>query len=381
MEPENALDLGMIGGRLRTIQEMRMTTTSPFLPMAKLEAAIDCLQKSQAELFQARADLQEKGQSSYPNISTDNVEEYLVRVMDELEILETQHMLLLQEVPDDTNLPRTVYDERPGQNLPRTPASTPDMEWMIPVLPGFPKNPMITPVGPSTREPRAYVPLYPTEAPEKINWPDNYYPERMVQAEPSTSRVIDDIYIPPYDWLEGSNLDKLILRGKAWELPIDAWISMPDLFLLKSRAEHPLKTTAWKLERLKFQFWTFPQYRYELACLIYHFYCPSGDPIGPAQDFREWLTHAMEIILNPVEFGKLLLTLSNTRLYTEEELGLPLREDMEKKLCVLLWLSIPKSDGFGATQLMRQAGYGPVHSTSQYWRLLALYERMWMELE
>ena len=124
MEAEDVFDLDMIKGRLKTITGMRVDSQSPFLPMAKLEVAIETLQKSQTELFQARTDIQLAGRSRYPGVTIENVDEYLARVMDELEILETQHSLLLQEVPDNIPPPAPARTKVPDNIPPPAPAWT-----------------------------------------------------------------------------------------------------------------------------------------------------------------------------------------------------------------------------------------------------------------
>ena len=196
---------------------------------------------------------------------------------------------------------------------------------------------------------------------------------------------LDSNWTIPYDiddWLAGTNLEKLIARGKAWTLPMSDWASLPNLLRLFRQTVNPMKTNEWKREQLEHQFWTMPKFRFEIACLIYHFHCgETGDPTGPAQRFREWLKHSLERILHPDDLEGLYRSLSSVRCFTDIELGLPFTALMEKQLVGLLWLSLPKKDEFGALQLQRLKDRGPEHSFSRYKGLMAYYESFWVSLE
>jgi hypothetical protein len=325
MEPENALDLGMIGGRLRTIREMRTESTSPFLPIAKLEAAIDTLRASETMLHRVRKDI-EDGTMEYRD-TIDQVDGYLAGVMDELEILETQHTILLQEV---LNRPPSPQYGWVGENRPTfgvAVASTP--------------NPV--PFVMNTEQHSELVTRWSSA------W-DQYTAPVILPGGPPVQRNAESCP----DWYLGSNVEKLIARADLWTIPMSEWISLPDMFLLKRQIDQPSKDESDILNDLKRHFWTVPQIRFEILCLIYHYYSRRpGDTGVSFHLFREWLVELLVTLTQPEQFRNLLIRIPHTKLLSEAELGLPLKNSMEEKMIALLWLSLPRGDQEGARILQR----------------------------
>ena len=357
MEPENALDLGMIHGQLVTISGMRMDSRSPFLPMAKLESAIESLQRSRASLMQARDEI---GRVSY-NATIDQVDEYLVRVWDELDILETQHSILLQEVvdiPPDTQ--QTYVATRPAYHPTGLDTNRPKFEV-----------PTVLPAVPFTMNTAEQAEL---EKKWIGKWEEGEFADhRTIQGEIRSEWSAQDVP----DWFFGTNLEKLMERGKRWKLPMTEWLSMRDLCLLKGYGPAPLQNSGQELRQLKQQFWTVPNARFAVACLIYHYYCRRDDgTIVGSQKFRAWAIEVLTVLMHPVEFRELLLMLPNVPIWSEKDLGLPMKNGMEQKLIALIWLSLTKDDQLGLRSLMNCVG---VETFSRYIGWMVWYQKIWEE--
>jgi hypothetical protein len=156
------------------------------------------------------------------------------------------------------------------------------------------------------------------------------------------------------------------------------WVWPANLNLLKRRTDRIVGSSESRIEQLKREFWILPQFRYETAALLYHYHCGRiGDPTAPSQRFRHWLIQCLELLNNPAAFQDLILSLSNTKLYTEQELELPLSEEMEKKLMALLWLSIPREDLMSRVQLQTLTDMPAPHPLARYCQTMALYKDLW----
>jgi hypothetical protein len=106
MEDDQPYAVVMIEGRLKTTREMRSRSTG-ILPLEKLEAAIESLERSQEMLIEAL----EQPQPNSFGLDPMKISDYLTEVMNELEIFQTQRTLLHEETHGIvSNIPKHVVD-------------------------------------------------------------------------------------------------------------------------------------------------------------------------------------------------------------------------------------------------------------------------------
>lgn len=350
MEPD---DLVMIPGRIKTIREMRNSTA--FLPLEKLNAAIETLEASRTTLEYAFQQFQATGTLSH-GANPEELNEWAASVWDQLDQLQEARQRLLQETSHTAK-----------QHMPAEPAAAP-AAWKTSFYP-----PDQLP-SPAVWEPAAQHSVIENDP---VWEPDPNSPKAILTLVPQLgdiSREPDEFELP---WEFGHGLLQVLQRSMVWgvETPdlhrlarLDAWFSASSC------------TADQLLATLKYTFWTMPTLRVPVAYLVYsHYWRHAVSLTESLQEFRTWLIGVLKTtpasaatqqvygwlqFQNPQEpWLHHNTNLSNSRFVLDQ-------------LTTLLWLSVPAGDTQTAQLCLASSGPDREHGI-HYVERARYYHALW----
>jgi hypothetical protein len=287
MEGDDDYARAMIEGRLRTVKDMRRQG-SGVLEIEKLESAIEALERSQEMLLEAL----DPGAGKSFGLDPDKVQEYLSDVMNELEILQAQRSAIYAELPVRPPAPVTVDPPFPSRIL----------QWL-----------------PSP--PNVITRLFTADTPN----PDKYADSTL-------------------KFLVGTNVARLLARTKHWNAGYGKDCPDPNVIYRIYFTQLTITFNEAR-EYVKRVFWRDPEWRIEIAYLVYHYYCTTDiDTTKSSAEFRVWLVQVLNMAVTPSAYPTILASLSRMGTFRIEDVKVPFHSETEAFLLNLLWMSYPSSE-------------------------------------